>query len=70
MKVDWSKLVLRLSAKSGKKLATIARELDIDTQHITRLARNDVQEPKWTTGLKLLDCYHDLFDGDMSELRG
>lgn len=69
MRVDWSKLVLRCSAATGKKVATIARELKLSADHLNKLVRQEVKEPKWSTAIKLLDYYHDVFDGDMSGVK-
>ena len=69
MNINWSKLILRCSAASGKQVATIAREIKSDAEHLRRLAREEVQEPKWSTAIKLLDYYHDLFDGDMGAVK-
>lgn len=54
--IDWMKLVNNLR-HDYKSLATIARELDSTERHLNRLARGEVQEPRFNTGLKLLDLH-------------
>lgn len=42
-----------------KSLATVARELNSTEKHLNRLARGEVLEPRFNTGLKLLDFHLD-----------
>lgn len=64
--VDWQMLTLKL--RRVKPLCHIANEVGSDWQHLNRLARGDVAEPRWSTGVKLLDYYHDHV-GDMEAIR-
>ena len=45
LSVDWSYVVLRACALRRCKVATLARHLSTDAQHLNRLARGDVREP-------------------------
>lgn len=42
-----------------KSISVIAREIESTEQHLNRLARGDVHEPRFNTGLKLLDLHLD-----------
>jgi hypothetical protein len=42
-----------------KSLATIARELGSTAQHFERMATGVIAEPRFNTGLKLLDLHLD-----------
>jgi hypothetical protein len=40
-----------------KPLSTIATEIGMDWQHLNRLARGDVAEPRFNSGLRLLNLH-------------
>lgn len=68
MSIDWNLLVIKLKQK--KSLCQAARELGIDQNVLHRYSSGvNTTEPKFSLGLKLLNYYHDLFDGDMSGLK-
>lgn len=54
--IDWMQLINNLR-HDYKSIATIARELNLCAVHLTRIARGDVDEPRFNTGLKLLDFH-------------
>lgn len=54
--INWSQVVCNIRA-NYKPLATVAREIDSTERHLNRLARGEVQEPRFNTGLKLLDLH-------------
>lgn len=54
--VDWQQVVLAIR-RHYKPLATVAKEVGSDWQHICRLSRGDTHEPKYSVALKLLDIY-------------
>lgn len=58
--VDWQQVVLTLRARYGKSLHTIAREIGSNEHHLRRLARGETQQPKFDTGIKLLDLLRDV----------
>ena len=59
MTVDWQQVTLNL--RRYKALGTVARELNMDADHLRRLARGDVQQPRFDSGLKLLDLHLEKF---------
>jgi hypothetical protein len=56
--INWMQLVNNLR-HDYKSLATVARELNSTEKHLNRLARGEVLEPRFNTGLKLLDFHLD-----------
>lgn len=54
--IDWMMLVNNLRA-NYKSLSAIARELESTEKHMNRIARGEVKEPRFNTGLKLLDMH-------------
>jgi hypothetical protein len=42
-----------------KPLATVAKEINSDERTLNRLARGEVRNPRFITGLKLLDLHLD-----------
>ena len=42
-----------------KPLAKVAREINSDERTLNRLARGEVTQPRFVTGLKLLDLHYD-----------
>jgi len=54
--IDWMQLVNNLR-HDYKSLATVARELESTEAHLNRIARGDIAEPRFNTGLKLLDMH-------------
>jgi hypothetical protein len=63
--INWSLLVCKL--RKVKSLRAISKELGIKQDHLTRLARGDVAEPKFSNAVKLLDYYYDNVSTDMKE---
>lgn len=61
--MDWSKIILEISARRGCRVATIARYLNCSAQGLRRLARGDVREPRITLALRLLDMHADAIEG-------
>lgn len=53
--INWSQIVLNICAQNRWRMATLARKINSDAEHIRRLARCQIQEPKYSTGLKLLE---------------
>lgn len=53
---NWQQITLSLRAKY-KGLTAIGKEVDSDWQHLNRLARGEVNEPKHSVGEKLLKLY-------------
>jgi len=58
LNIDWETLCLNL--RKHKPLAQIAKEIDCDEQTINRLQRGETKEPKFSTGLNLLNFHLDL----------
>jgi hypothetical protein len=55
--IDWQMLCLNL--RSIKPLSQIAKEIGCEEQTLTRLARSDVTEPRFTIGIRLLNAHAD-----------
>ena len=51
--VDWQVVCLQLR-RDYKPLSAVAKEVGSDWQHLNRLARGDVSQPKFDVGVKLL----------------
>ena len=63
--INWQLLVLKL--RNHKSLALIAKEIGCQYKHLGDLSRGDVKEPRWSTGVKLLDYYYDVYK-DMGKI--
>lgn len=55
--IDWQRVCLNL--RRYKSLATVAREIGVDSRHLQRIARGEVKEPRFNTGVKLLDLHYE-----------
>ena len=58
MIINWQMVCLNLQNRY-KPLSTIAKEVGSDWRHLCRLARAEVNEPKFGVGMKLLDLHYD-----------
>lgn len=56
MPIDWQQVCLNIRA-SGLPLSQAAKAVGSDWRHLNRLARAEVAEPKFSTGLRLLDLH-------------
>lgn len=56
--IDWQKVCLNLR-RHYKPLATVAKEVGSDWRHINRLARGEVMQPRFDTGMRILDLHFD-----------
>ena len=54
--VNWQHIALTLRTKF-RGLQRVADSLGIDDQTIRRLARGETTEPRYTTGVRLLELY-------------
>jgi hypothetical protein len=57
--IDWQKVALNL--RRYKPLSQVAKEVGSDWRHLQRLARGEVNEPRFNTGVRLLDLHYDKF---------
>ena len=57
--IDWQRVALDIQ-HAGYPLTRAARLVRCDPQHIGRLARGEVNEPRFGTGVRLLDLHLDL----------
>jgi len=57
--IDWQKVALNL--RRYKPLSQVANEVGSDWRHLNRLARGEVQQPRFDTGVRLLDLHYDQF---------
>jgi hypothetical protein len=56
--IDWQQVTLNIRTHY-KPLSTVAKEVGSDWAHLNRLARGEVDAPRWDTGIKLLDLHYD-----------
>ncbi len=56
--INWPILLLNLRTHY-RSMSTVAREIGSNEAHLNRLIRGDVQQPKFNTGLKLIDLHYD-----------
>ena len=66
MLVDWQMVCLKL--RSHKPLSEVAKDVNCGYQNIRRLASGDVKDPRFNTGVRLLDYYYDHI-GDMEAIK-
>jgi len=55
MNINWQ--IVCLNLRRYKSLSVVAKEIGVDWQHLNRLARGEVQQPRWETGMRLLDLH-------------
>ena len=55
-KPNWQQITLDLR-RDYKALSTIGKEIGSDWQHMNRLARCEVKEPKYSIGIKLIELH-------------
>ncbi len=67
--IDWQHVCLQLRRKY-KSLHAIAREIDSCGRHLTRLARGEVQQPRFDVGMKLVELYGEHCLAGETETRG
>jgi hypothetical protein len=56
--INWQRITLNLR-RHYKPLAQVAKEVGSDWRHLNRLARGEVKQPRFDTGMRLLDLHHD-----------
>lgn len=56
--INWQIVTLNLRTHY-KNLSDVAKEIGSDWQHLNRLARGEVSQPRFDTGIKLLDLHFD-----------
>ena len=57
--INWQKVCWNLRT-NYKPLSRVAKEVGSDWRHINRLARGEVEQPRFLTGVKLLDLHIDV----------
>ena len=55
--ICWQQVILNL--RRVKSLHNIARSAGSNVTHLNRIARGEVAEPRFNTGVKLLDLHYD-----------
>jgi len=65
--IDWSAIVNRLHSSRGT-LKNVSRFVGACPQSLGRLERGEVVEPRFTTGLMLLDLHLEDHPGKHAEL--
>lgn len=67
--IDWQ-LTCNLLRRHYKPLSAVAKEVGSDWQHMNRLARGEVAEPRFGTGMKILDLAFDVLpESEFKRLR-
>lgn len=54
--IDWQRVCLNLRSRY-KPLSQVAKEAGSDWRHLNRLARGETQQPRFDTGMCLLDLH-------------
>lgn len=68
--IDWPLLLSRLRARSGIAIAKFADDAGMDEKTINRLARGEINQPRFDQGVMILDlCADYLTDADWNEIR-
>ena len=62
--IDWMLLTILLR-KHYKPLSKIGNEVGSDWSHLNRLARGEVNQPKFSVGVMLLDLGYDHIPPDL-----
>lgn len=57
--IDWQKVTLNLRTHCAP-LSQVAKVVGSDWRHLNRLARGEVQQPRFMTGVRLLDLHYDV----------
>ncbi len=61
--INWP-LLISLLRKHGRSTSGVARELELHWQHLDRLGRGEVKEPRFSVGVDLLDLALDELPAD------
>lgn len=61
--IDWQ-LVCNLLRCYYRPLSQVAKEVGSDWRHMSRLARGEVAQPRFATGVRILDLAHDVLPSD------
>lgn len=56
--IDWQQVALNLRAHYGP-LTKVAKVVGSDAKHLQNMARGEVEQPRFNTGVKLLDLHLD-----------
>ena len=56
--INWQRVVLNL--RRHISVSAVARRAGSNERHLNRIARGEVHEPRFSTGLRLLDLHHEL----------
>ncbi len=54
--IDWQKLILNLRS-AGLSTLMVSKRANMDAQTVTRFARGELKEPRFSQGLALLDLH-------------
>lgn len=60
--IDWQMCVVKL--RKHMTYCSIASKVSACHKHIERIARGDINEPRFNTGVRLLDLAHDVLSED------
>jgi len=63
MIIDWQMLCLKLQ-NQYKPLSVVAKEVGCNWQHLCRMSRGEVEQPRFNTGMALIDLAHDVLKHD------
>lgn len=66
--IDWQLCIVKL--RKHMTYCTIASKVSACHRHIERIARGDITEPRFNTGVRILDLAYDvLSDDDFKSIR-
>jgi hypothetical protein len=57
--IDWQDITNNIR-HHYKPLSTVAKEVGSDWRHLNRLARGEVNQPRFDVGVRLLDLHYDV----------
>jgi hypothetical protein len=63
--INWQRVTLNLRKSCGS-LSQVHRRTGVDVQHLRRLARGEVKDPRFTAGVRLLDLHLDVCPNEHS----
>jgi hypothetical protein len=66
--IDWQQVCLNLRQHHGN-LHRVAKLTQLDERHLQRLARGEVKEPRFNSGVRLLDLHYDVMGERHREIR-
>ena len=67
VRVDWVQLALNLRSRGGLPLSRASVRIGRHRSFLPQLARGEVQEPKFSDGIELLDLHFDVCGPELTK---